>query len=293
MSDKPVFDSFFRARRYENAHFNFTNLFMWRKAYNIEWCVKSGFLFIRAAWGDEKFALQPFGPDEDFGKAISIWEDYFRQQNLPFIIRGMESYAVRLMEKLRPGYFKFYEDRDNYDYIYSVQDLINLKGRKYHSKKNHLNSFKKNYGKFVYLPLAKELTQQCIATAVDWYKKKNDGSEDIFMEFEKNAIIEALTHQDYLAITGGVIIINDMVEAFAFGEQLNSDTAVIHVEKANADIRGIYPAINQQFVKHAWSQMRYINREEDMGIEGLRKSKLSYHPVKFTKKYVVTIKGEQ
>lgn len=88
LDDKPIFDSFFRARRYENAHFNFTNLFMWREAYHIEWCTESGFLFIRASWENEQFALQPFGPDTDLGKAIAIWEDYFQQNNLPFIITG-------------------------------------------------------------------------------------------------------------------------------------------------------------------------------------------------------------
>lgn len=292
LTDKPVFDSFFRARRYENAHFNFTNLFMWRNAYNIEWCTESGFLFIRAAWGNEQFALQPFGPDAEFGKAITIWEDYFKQNGLPFIISGMESGAALQLEKLRPGFFKFREDRDNYDYIYSAQDLINLKGRKFHSKKNHFNSFKKMYSNFVYLPLSAELVGQCIATASDWYEKKTDATDDDLIDYEKNAIIEALTNQEQLGLTGGVIMINGTVEAFTFGEQLNADTAVIHVEKANADIRGIYPAINQQFVKHAWPKMRYINREEDMGLEGLRKSKLSYHPVKFVKKYVVTIRDQ-
>ncbi|NLP41525.1 MAG: DUF2156 domain-containing protein [Veillonellaceae bacterium] len=293
LDDKPVFDSFFRARRYENAHFNFTNLFMWRHAFNIEWCTEAGFLLIRAAWGKEQFALQPFGPEAELGKAITIWEDYFKQNNLPFIISGIESGAALQFEKLRPGFFKFHEDRDNYDYIYSAQDLINLKGRKFHSKKNHFNNFKKVYSNFVYLPLSAELVGQCVATAADWFEKKTDTIKNELIDYEKNAIIEALTNQEYLDLTGGVIMINGTVEAFTFGEQLNADTAVIHVEKANADIRGIYPAINQQFVKHAWSKMRYINREEDMGLEGLRKSKLSYNPVKFVKKYVVTIRDQE
>lgn len=290
LTDKPVFDSFFRARRYENAHFNFTNLFMWRKAYKIEWTTESGFLFIRAAWENEKFALQPFGPDSELKMAIDMLKDYFKQEGLPFLISGMECAAAAQLEKMQPGYFKFTEDRDNYDYVYNVSDLVSLKGRKFHGKKNHINSFKKTYGNYLYRPLTTDLIRQCIATAEEWYEKKNDVVEDAVMDYEQGAIIEALTHLEYLGLQGGVIMIDNKVEAFTFGEQLNADTAVIHVEKANADIRGIYPVINQQFVKHAWSQMRYINREEDMGLEGLRKSKMSYHPVKLIKKYIVTVK---
>lgn len=292
LADKPVFDSFFRARRYENGHFNFTNLFMWREGYNIEWCTEDGFLFIRAAWKNERFALQPFGPIDQLGAAIAMWEDYFKQNNLPFVMTGMESGTALQLEKIRPGFFKFTEDRDNYDYVYSAAELLNLKGRKFHSKKNHINSFKKAFPNFTYLPLSAELVDQCVATALDWYEKKNDVTEDVHIDFEKKAIIEALKNQEYLGLKGGVIIIDNKVEAFTFGEQLNADTAVIHVEKANADIRGIYPVINQQFVKNAWSKMRFINREEDMGLEGLRKSKLSYHPIKFIKKFVVTVKDK-
>jgi len=291
LTDKELIDSFFQSRRYENAHFNFTNLYMWRKAYNIEWAVEADFLFVKASWEGEKFALQPFGPDEGLGMAISKLEDYFKQQNIPLILSGVESSMVAKLDKLRPGCFRFTEDRDNYDYLYNAQDLITLKGRKFHSKKNHVNSFKKTYSNYLYRPLTPDLTEQCIATATEWYQRKNDGTEDdIMLDYEREAIIDAFANLEYLKLQGGVIVIDGKVEAFAFGERLNNDTAVIHVEKANADIRGIYPAINQEFCKNSWHNVRYINREEDMGLEGLRKSKMSYHPVKLIKKYVVTVR---
>lgn len=264
---------------------------MWRNAYSIEWAVEDDFLFVKAAWEGETFALQPFGPDAGLGKALGRLEDYFKQSNLPLTISGVESSAAIQFEKLRPGYFRFTEDRDNYDYLYSAQDLITLKGRKFHSKKNHVNSFKKTYNNYLYQPLTADLTKQCIATATEWYQRKNDGTDDdVMLDYEREAIIDAFANLEYLKLQGGVIVIDGKVEAFTFGEQLNNDTAVIHVEKANADIRGIYPAINQEFCKNSWQNMRYINREEDMGLEGLRKSKLSYHPIKFIKKYIVTPK---
>lgn len=288
-----MFDKFFQQRRYENSHFNFTNLFMWRKPYNILWTEVENTLCIKASYGSKNFIIPPFGcKDEAVLRSVDLLRDYFCQKNEPLTIRGVTADIADMLQKMRPGQYLAEDDRDDYDYVYSANELIELKGRKYHSKKNHVNAFKRTYLSYEYKKLSKELShdlvEQCILTEEEWYEKRNLEQEDKMLLFEKEAIIDALQNFDYFGLKGGTILINGKVEAFTFGEMLNSDTAVIHVEKGNPEIRGIYSLINWEFCRNAWSQLKYINREEDMGIEGLRKSKESYCPVKMIEKRIMT-----
>ncbi|WP_269471888.1 DUF2156 domain-containing protein [Methylomusa anaerophila] len=284
-----MFDSFFRQRRYENAHFNFTNLFMWRHAYNIRWTVIDQHLCIKACFGTYNFALQPFGGDDGVEDVLAQMEGYFAANGWPFILGDVEKFMLDILENWRPGYFTFTADRDNFDYVYNRQDLAELKGRKYHGKKNHINSFIRMYPDYQYYPLTDEWVGHCIINIFEWCAQKGC-DEDPMLLNEKQAIIEVLQNYQALNLTGALITVNNKVEAFTFGEQLNDDTAVIHVEKASPDIRGIYPLINQKFCRHAWQSVSYINREEDMGVPGLRKAKESYYPAKMTEKYTVKIK---
>ncbi len=135
--------------------------------------------------------------------------------------------------------------------------------------------------------MTEEIVPYCIASAVEWYDRRTDNH--LGLEYEKFAILEALGNFKYLGFQGGVIELYGKIEAFTCGEVLNEDTAVIHMEKGNTEIRGLYQMINREFCRHAWPHMTYINREEDMGIEGLRRAKKSYNPVKLINKYEVTL----
>lgn len=284
IEDKPIFDSFFHNGYYENSHSNFTNLFMWRNAYQIMWTVEDDVLYTKAVWDDEEFALQPFGPQGKTQQAIDAWVRHFAQERKPFFMYGIEKSMVQELKKYERMEFSIEEDRDNFDYVYNREDLLLLAGRKYHSKKNHLNSFKKNYPDAQYMPITEDIITQCKLNINGWYKKHGT-FDDPILTTERNAIIEVLNHFEALELKGGALFLDKRVVAFTFGEQLNADTAVIHVEKADPEVRGAYPAINQGFVEHAWGDVLYINREEDMGIEGLRKAKLSYKPVKLVEKF--------
>ncbi len=289
LTQKPLFDKYFGQRRYENAHLNFTNLFMWRNIYSIKWAEQHDCLLIKAEYDGQQYMLQPFGPDEAVATVLEALSSFFARQNLPFVIRGVEKFMVDLIEAWRPGQFNFTGDRDNFDYVYHSKDLIELKGRKYHSKKNHINSFLRTYSNYQYEQLTPEWVPHCIENQLEWCRKKGC-DDDPTLRGESNAIIEVLTHWTELNLQGGLITIGGKVEGFTFGEQLNADMAVIHVEKANPDIRGVYPVINQKFCENAWQHLEYVNREEDMGIEGLRKAKESYYPAKMIEKYIVTLK---
>ncbi|MBM6832301.1 phosphatidylglycerol lysyltransferase domain-containing protein [Megamonas hypermegale] len=292
IEDKNILDPYFQLNYHENSHLNFTNLFMWRKPYHIEWCIEEDILFFIAEYNEEKFALQPLCTEDKFFMAIDKIRAYFAEQNLPLVFSGLEEMAVEKLKEYPAGEFEFEDNRDDYDYVYNSADLIKLSGRKFHSKKNHLNSFRKNYPEAKYLPINDDIITLCKITINGWYKKRLALTpDDPFIKAERDAIIEVLNNFDALKLKGGAIFLVNKVMAFTFGEALNTDTAVIHVEKADPDVNGAYTAINQAFVENEWADMAYINREEDMGIEGLRKAKESYRPVKMIKKFTAKFKG--
>jgi hypothetical protein len=178
-------------------------------------------------------------------------------------------------------------DRDHSDYIYLTEDLIKLQGRKYHRKRNHIKQFKERYS-YQYLALTPEWVSECLRLETEWCDLRH--CEAIpGLANESIAIKEALGNFGQLRIKGGVILIDGRVEAFTLGEPLNRETAVIHIEKANPAFEGLYPLINQAFLEHEWPEYLYVNREQDLGEEGLRKAKESYFPHQMINKYTITL----
>lgn len=292
IDDKELLDGFFKMDYHENSHLNFTNLFMWRKAYNIMWCIQDGILYLKAKYNENEFALQPLCDKNRLFEAVDNLKQYFMDKKISFSLVGLEENIVEQLKAYPNGEFEFSTNRDDDDYVYNSVDLIKLSGRKFHSKKNHLNSFRKNYTEAKYLPINNEIITLCKITINGWYKKRLALTpDDPFIGAERDAIIEVFNNFDKLKLKGGAIFLVNKVMAFTFGEQLNEDTAVIHVEKADPDVNGAYTAINQAFIENEWQDMTYINREEDMGIEGLRKAKESYRPVKMIKKFTAIFKG--
>jgi hypothetical protein len=184
-----------------------------------------------------------------------------------------------------PKQYSVHEDPNNSDYVYLAEDLINLPGNKYHAKKNHINRFMKEY-EFEYRELYIDLVHCCLNLQESWCEVKDCGENPALMA-EDMAVYEALKNYEELDYKGGVILIDSRVEAFSLGEMLNPETAVIHVEKANPEIPGLYTVINQLFCKEAWSQVKYINREQDLGLNGLKKAKESYHPHHMVEKFIL------
>lgn len=292
LADKPIIDSFFQAKRYEQSSCTFTTLYMWQRCYQIVWDVIDDCLCLQVTYGGSTYLLPPFAPDKErFSSALDKLEQHYNTLGLPFFMKSATPDLVEWFEAVRPGYFEFKADRDNFDYVYETRALIELQGRKYHIKKNHMNNFKKTYSQYEYRPIDSTLTEACIEFAVEWCRQR-DSDPDPSLICERDAIIEVMQNWEYLNVTGGVIMIGGKVEAFAFGEMINEDTAVIHVEKGDPGIRGIYQAINQEFCQHAWNEVPFVNREEDMGIPGIRKAKESYYPIKMIEKYDVLVRGK-
>ena len=289
-TDKVTFDKFFGSRYCEHSGYTFTNFFMWRKMRDYLRAIEDDVLYIFSSNDKTLSAWQPIGAQEKMQDAITkilrVADELKGDRDFKFAL--VEKSFAEELENYPHAKFNVTSERDHFDYVYLAQDLINLSGRKFHGKKNHLNAFKKEYPDAKYLPITEEIIPKCREELNIWYEthKRDD---DSYIFYEQSAIHEIFDHFAAFKLKGGAILIDGKVAAFTFGERLNSDTAVIHVEKADSNIRGIYVAINQSFVEHEWSNMIYINREEDMGIDGLRQAKKSYRPIKMIEKFNATL----
>lgn len=283
IEDKAIFNRYFKEDPPEISELTFTNLFMWQCLYHPVWTeLDDVLLVVMNPDGSSSYGLQPVGRG-DKQKAIETLLTYLEgKTDMPEIKRAGEGF-VNNVDRTR---FTCTPDRDNSDYVYQTTDLINLSGRKYHRKKNHLNQFKKSY-EYEYRELDADLVECFINMQEEWCKMR-ECVENPTLLSEDYAVRRALIHFEELDYRGGAIIVNGRMEAFSLGEPLNLDTAVIHIEKANPDIPGLYTAINQMFTANAWSDKGFINREQDLGIDGLRKAKESYYPHHMVNKYTIT-----
>lgn len=284
---KNILDKYFDLVDYEACEYCFTTLYMWKDLYNTKYYVEDDFAIVAGEYENKGFIILPLAKKENMNKAFDFIIKNFEKQHKQIHLKAINKEVVEYLQSVYGDRFEYIEERNNFDYIYNGESLRTLAGRKNQKKRNHLNSFVKEYGDRVeYKKLEESDFDECINLLKEWSKDKE---ESIELDSEFKAIKRIFKNyeklKDTLKISG--IYIDSKLEAFSIGEMLNDNMAVIHVEKANADIRGLYPYINQQFLLNEFSDVEFVNREEDLGIEGLRKAKLSYHPVKFAEKYTV------
>jgi len=267
------------------SEYTFTNLYIWGKEANLEIAEDEGALYLFGRYGKgAPFMFAPLSEDpaSDYGavlkKAVAEFEKRgimpcFRAISGPIYeaFKGVEGYSLE-------------EDRDNADYVYSAESLRTLAGKKLHAKRNHINKFRAEYGdSFQYVPVTGDMLEECLAVYDEWILGKDPTEPGALGE--RRAIERAISAMDTLEIKGGGIRIDGRLAAFTLGEEIDDEIAVIHIEKADSSVPGLYTIINQQFAEREFSHMRFINREEDMGIPGLRKAKLSYYPAFLIEKY--------
>ncbi len=281
--DRAIVDEYLRQHPPLASEYTFTNLFAWKDAYHFALARYAGGLLIRKGSGRGISLLQPLVPDDAAGAVHACLAYLQGQTSRPRLERLGEDFIARL--PAGNADFIMEEDRDNFDYLYSVEELIDFPGQKFHDKKNLLTQFQRKYH-YSYAPLTQELAEVCLEFQHEWCVEK------------RCEVIEGLSHEncaaqlmlqyfDRLGLLGGVLFIDDRLAAYTLAEPLNPDTVVIHVEKGQLGVTGIYQAINWEFLRHDARQFHYVNREQDLGIDGLRKAKLSYNPVRLIKKYTI------
>ena len=200
-----------------------------------------------------------------------------RKRGLQCRLTAMTANDCAILEELYPGKFQFHPDRDGCDYVYDIHALADLPGRKYQRKRNHANRFWLNHPDCKILPLDASTEEATQAMLRDWYESRPELSATAHME--QKALRRAFEHREELGLEGIVLMENGRVLAMTMGSFLSEDTMDVHFEKAVED--GAYAAINQAFatrLREKYPQLKYLNREDDLGLPGLRKAKLSYYP---------------
>ncbi|MDR0507296.1 MAG: phosphatidylglycerol lysyltransferase domain-containing protein [Dysgonamonadaceae bacterium] len=291
IDDKETVQPFFDKSIFGNCDFSFSNILSWKHLYNTAFTVEDGFLYIRFQSPDDSSCyLFPLG-DGDLKKALEQIKQDAQERNNPFMLCAITQAMFNRIENVMPGLFVYETERNWYEYIYSAGDLISLAGRKYQAKRNHINKFKRTYS-WEYLPITKDIIPDCLNLYERWNIENRGYNSERSLREEKIATQKAFDNYERLGLTGGALRINGEILAYSYGQPLGKDTFGIHAEKCLYEIDGGFAMINQQFAEHNCAGYLYINREEDLGIDTLRKAKMSYHPVMLLEKGRVMRKTE-
>lgn len=284
LSQKALYEEYLFSGTERGCEYSFANLFLWgRQCIALDHgCVG----FFSHFYGRSVYPY-PIGP----GDKQAVIRDYIRdsrKRGLPCRITGITEADRAELEQWFPDRFRFRSVRDSFDYVYAIDDLADLRGRKYQKKRNHFNKFRSSHPDCQVLPLTAELVPQASRMVEDWYAQRAQTDPDGDYMLEKRAIHRAFRHLEALEMEGLVLMEDEKVLAVTMGSRLSPDTFDIHFEKAREDVDGAYAAINCEFARYLrlkYPEVRFLDREEDMGLEGLRKAKLSYLPHHMTEKY--------
>ncbi len=276
LSHKALYEKYLSSSAPRGCNFSFANVYFWGKQQIAE---SYGCMLTFSQFGKYFIYPYPLGNGDKKAAIEAIIEDA-KARNIPCRFSGLLKPECEELEAIMPDRFIFKTNRDADDYVYDINDLADLKGKKYHGKRNHLNRFYAAHQNFVTEPLNENNIEAVKAMAKNWFSHREVPEGDSFT-LEKEALEKAFNNYKELGLETLVLKEYDKILAFTMASRVSEDTFDVHFEKALIDLEGGYAAINCEFAKYIRSkfpEIRYLNREEDMGLEGLRKAKLSYHP---------------
>lgn len=294
LSDREWINECLKISDFRGCEYSFANNVAWRRLSNTVICHHNGF-YISCSFDDDGKPVFTFPAGakcdsegiEKYKQLFAQLKEYAQSHNTQLKVSSVNNEHLKWIQEYYGDKIEVYANRDYFDYIYKTQNLIELKGKKYHGKRNHIRRFKENNWSFE--EMTPDKFDECISFAAEFYNN-NKSYDDYSAVVEQYVIHTFFTNFEYFGLKGGVLRKDGKIVGFTIGEQLNSDTFVVHIEKAKSDIQGAYPAICNEFLKAYANGLEYVNREEDLGLEGLRKSKLSYNPEFLLEKNTVTFK---
>jgi len=288
ITDKERITRALQFSQFMGCEYSFSNNMAWKRLGDSKVSFYKDFYIccsFRSADGIPRFFL-PSG-EGSYKEVLGEMKKYSEYLGKPLRVAGITDTSLTMLSELFPGGFETDTDDSDWDYIYYTSDLAELPGRKYHGKRNHLARFNELGAEFSVM--TEKDFDDCITFSTVEYNSRSDSPDHSFIA-EQYAINTYFNYFEELDLKGGVIRIGGKVAAFTIGDRLNNDTFCVHIEKADTGFNGIYAGINNCFAKTAAAGYKYVNREEDLGLEGLRRSKRSYHPAFLLKKYTVTFK---
>ena len=288
LTQRESYDPILRGFAHRGCGYSFANLYMWGRQ-SAAFVGKTLTFF--SQFNGKSVYLFPAG-QEDVRPAVDAVIHDAAKRGIPCRFIGLTHDDCAWLEQVYPGRFHYHFDRDSFDYIYDVHDLAELKGKKFQKKRNHLNRFRQTHPDSRLVPITDENLPVAAALAAKWYalRQETDPHGDYLME--QAALRKALTHFAELEMEGLLLLDGETPLALAMGSRMSEDTFDIHFEKALDIEDGSYAAINQGFasyLREKYPQIKWLDREDDMGLEGLRKAKMSYCPHHLIEKYWVCL----
>ena len=290
IEDKEQIQSYTLPSDYRTCDFSFGNLYNWSCLYGTEVAFHKDMLVVRFTSGEvgRTAYLMPVGSGP-LEEVLQDMEEDAAGRDHPLLLMAVPQEGVDVLKKTYPESLHLLSDRDYHDYIYLREKLVSLSGKKLQSKRNFVNRFRKNFPDFIYEEITEENVEECIRVENEWFSGSSRTSD---ISAERKMVMTALRGRERIGLMGGCIRINGEIIAFSMGMPINHDTFGVHIEKANTDIMGSFAIINQEFASRIPEQYIYVNREEDLGIEGLRNAKMSYRPEMLLEKFTVMLRNE-
>lgn len=274
---KPQFDSYLQQGGERGCEYSFVNLYLWGRQ---QAAIVADHLVFFSQYNRKSVYLYPVGKGDKRPVLDAIMEDS-RERGIPCRLVGLTHDDCAELERLCPGKLRYHFDRDSFDYVYAINDLADLKGRKYQKKRNHLNRFRDAHPEYRLEPITEENLSEVEALVRRWYELRQQENPHGDYHMERAALRKALQQRSVLGLEGLALRTEDGLVAMTMGSRLNENTFDIHFEKALDIADGAYAAINNGFaayLRDKYPELEFLNREDDLGIEGLRKAKLSYCP---------------
>lgn len=291
LDDKDIIEKYVDKEKLESYEYLFSSLYMWRKLNNVKYAVINDVLVIeKNEEGKGTFYAQPLKYNKE---SLTELVDTLIERNTNFTDRDylfgdVDEDFIRDLKKYTDYKIEVIEDIDDFEYVYKTNDLIELKGKKYHGKKNHVNSFEKSYEYEIKTIDNEKVIKDCLMLLHKWHEEVAV-TVDKEMLMEIDAIKDLFSELHFFDLKSIAIYVDGELAGFSVGEKVNEKVAVIHVERGEIAYKGIYAFLNRKFLIESFSDIEFVNRQEDTGNAGLRKAKESYHPVKMVKKYLIKI----
>ncbi len=264
------------------CEYSFANNYLWSDIYGVKMAKEQGCLIFRFQQKQNECYTIPIGAGNRKG-ALEALLNMERAKGRELVLNTLLQSDLAWLEQHFPGQYTVETNRDDYDYVYLTEKLSTLSGRKLHGKRNHIARFKDG-NNWHYRDMMPEDAGECMRLLDRWKEAEAENwNEEMENELHMNR--KALRSLADLVLDGGMLYKGQKLVAFTIGEPLNTNTYVVHIEKAIASVQGAYPMINQQFVLHNCQEYEYVNREEDTGDEGLRRAKKSYYPEFLVEKF--------
>lgn len=289
LADKNIIDDAVNKGDTDGSSYSFGTLFSWGDSYSIELARYDEFILLRGNASFGRYYVYPSGLGDIKGAVEAMMEDAHKDGQIFRFILLLEKNKQTLTE-LFPDTFDFSYDRDSSEYVYLVENMANLPGKKFHGKKGHVNAFFRNHEDVRIDPITKDNIHLCLEIQKAWLSEKENNLSAL--DKENLAIEKTVKNYTKLGFEGAILYADGKAVAFTMGEPLKNDTFCTHYEKTLPDYRDAFPVINNGFTKLMLSNYKYVNREEDTGAEGLRKAKMSYYPEFLLDKYSATLKND-